>query len=229
MQDYVFWLIAIFITLIPVTMSLLKHIKSGAGIVQPWLIALYFLFYAGDLATTWMASPDLKYEGNIFVRLFHLNWIQILVFFTLHALLVNLFFLAGLNYIHIYYRNNTREEKHNFFSEVLHNKKLLMSFFVFGYFCKHLSYTIYININNYLSYIYILKIKNLFTRISTWYINIEILVHPYFFTLLEVLFISAAIIYTYFRGKQFEKKYRTPPQVNFSENAKYLSAIATQK
>jgi hypothetical protein len=197
-------------------MNLLKHLKSGAGIVPPYLIFIYFLFYASDLGITYLASPDLKYEGNIYVRFFHLNWSQILVFFTLHALLVNVFFLAGLNFIHTYYKQNDRKERHNFLSEVFHKKKLLLSFFIFGYFSKQLFYSIYITVNNYLSYIYIFKIENVFTKISTWYINIEILVYPYFFPVLEGLFITIAIIYTFFKGKQIEKRYRTTSQYNYS-------------
>jgi len=66
----------------------------------------------------------------------------------------------------------------------------------------------YIVLSNYLSYIYIEKIENIFTALSQWYINVELFVHPYFFVILEVVFTIFAIAFTIYNGTLIKKRYR---------------------
>jgi len=66
----------------------------------------------------------------------------------------------------------------------------------------------YIVLSNYLSYIYIEKIENIFTALSQWYINVELSMHPYFFVILEVVFTIFAIAFTIYNGTLIKKHYR---------------------
>lgn len=55
--------------------------QKGAGNIFPALI--YFLIIASvttDLLTTYLSTPDLKYESNVIVKVFHFGWRELLLF-----------------------------------------------------------------------------------------------------------------------------------------------------
>jgi hypothetical protein len=190
------------------SVNVLRQIREGASFVPAYIIVSYFLFVSCDLGTTFLASPDLKYEGNIFVRFFNMGWKEILIFFPLHAFIICNLFLIGLRYINRYYQEHNQVFDHSFLYEVFHNRKLFLSFFFYGYFYKHLFFSLYITANNYLSYLYIHKIENSFTSLSQWYINVELSVEPYFFVILEVAFTIIAIFFTIYKGIPIRNSYR---------------------
>lgn len=191
------------------TVKILDIMKAGMKIATWYLIGLYFLSIAADMVTTYIASPDLKYEGNIYVRYFGWGWQEIIIFGSLHALLVSSLFLVSLNFIHTYYRENNLKTTQGFISEIIHRKKLLLSFFMFGYFYKHLLNSVFISFNNYLGYAYIFKIENGVTKIFNWYINLQLKLSQNFFLFcLELTFVLAAIILTLYLGRKISHKYR---------------------
>jgi hypothetical protein len=59
-------------------MMLVKNSKAGVN-KTPALLIIYFLLIALDLYTTWLASPDLRLEGNIFIRYLSLKWPHIIL------------------------------------------------------------------------------------------------------------------------------------------------------
>ena len=189
---------------LPKTDLLLKDLKSGLKIATPYLPILYFFFFLLDLITTYFTSPDLKYEGNIFVWYFHINWIQILIFSTLYSILVNIFFLLSLYNIHSYFK---LQDGKSFLYDLIHKKKLMLSFTMFVFFFIQFFYTFFIVFNNYLHYIYIFGIDNLFTRISDWYISI-IIAHPHFFLIAKGIFLIISILFTFYQGIRIRKIYK---------------------
>lgn len=189
--------------------KLFSNMKSGARIATPYIISLYFISIAADMITTYIASPDLKYEGNIYVRYFDLGWSQIIIFGALHALFVCSLFLVALNYIHAYYGEH-QDSSRGFISEIFQNKKLLLSFFIFGYFYKHLINSVLISLNNYLAYTYLFKVENSLSRIFKWYINLQLKFSATTFLVsLEVFFFLVALILTIYLGIKIRNKYRT--------------------
>ncbi len=190
-------------------MNVFNHIKSGARIAPPFLILLYYLALILDLSTTWLASPDLKYEGNWIVRHFNLNWSQIIIMVTVVALFTSSYFLIGLNYLHRFYRENMLKSGNSFIIEVLWRKKLLISSIGLCCFYAHLFYSYFVCVNNYLHYIYLFRIENILTNISTWYINKIILIFPHMFAWYQAFFITAALILTVYKIRRIGIKYRT--------------------
>lgn len=190
-------------------LELAGRLRSGVKLASLQLLFFYFLLYTLDILTTFLATPDLKYEGNILIRYFQLNWTQILFGYTIHAIIVIILFSFSLNYIHSYYRINDQKDQKTFFYEIFHRWKLLLSFIMFVYFFTQLFYTFYIVINNYLSYIFIFKIENSFTGISNWYLNIQALTDPYFFPVSRTIFIILTILFTIFHGNRIKKRYQS--------------------
>lgn len=188
-------------------MKIIKHLKAGATVAPALLILVYFIFVGLDIFTTYLGSPDLKFEGNWVVKNFGLNWIQIIIFGTSHALLAAILFLLSINYTHIFFRKSIDPNRRRFVSLLIHNRLLFLSLFAVGYFYNNLFYSVFITFNNYLSHLYINNIENMFSNISDSYVNLEIMVGKFFFPITYILSISAATIYTIYMTRKIEKKY----------------------
>lgn len=189
-------------------MKLFNYIKAGAKIAPAFIIIVYYIFVSLDLYTTFIASPDLRYEGNWFIRYFNLNWSQIIIKDSLIVILITLGLLIAMNYINIYYQKKLKYD-HFFIVEVLYKRKLLISFIILCCFYAHLFYSVFVTFSNYLSYIYLHKTNNLLSNISTYYIDRVIMNYSYIFTWYQMFFITAAFIFTTFKVKSIRNKYRT--------------------
>lgn len=189
-------------------MKIINHIKAGASVAPAFSIILYYLFVALDIYTTSLASPDLRYEGNLVIRYFNLNWSQIIILGSLIVLFITLGLLIALNFIHKYYQENIKYN-HSFIVEVFHKRKLLISFIIICCFFAHLFYSIFVTISNYLQYIYLFKIENALTKISTCYVNKVIMIYPHIFTWVYTFFIFAALFVAAYKVKKIRNKYRT--------------------
>jgi hypothetical protein len=185
-------------------MKILTHIKSGSRLVPISLILVYFLFVSTDLFTTYLASPDLKYEGNWIVRYFNLGWTQILILVPVNSLLEIVLLYVGISYTHSYYQQNRTSSGSGFFRRIFKNKKLVFSLFVVGYFYNHLFFSIYITLSNYLSHLYINNIENIFSGISDHYIGFEIMCGGLFFPAVHLVTITTTLFYIIFMVKRIE-------------------------
>lgn len=188
-------------------MKILTHIKAGSRLVPVSLILVYILFVSLDLFTTYLASPDLKYEGNWIVRYFNLGWTQILILVPVNSLLEILLLYLGLSFTHYYYLNNRAGSGSGLIRRIFKNKKLVFSLIAIGYFYNHLFFSVYITFSNYLSHLYINKIENIFSGISDYYIGIEIMCGKLFFPAVHLLTITASIFYIIFMVKRIERNY----------------------
>ncbi len=189
-------------------MKFINHIKAGAKVAPAFLIFLYYFFVALDLYTTYLASPDLKYERNWIVQYFNLSWSQIIILGSLNALIAGSFFLIALSYIYGYYQDNNTKYSKSFIFEIFQRKKLLICFIMLVYFYSHLFASVFVTINNYLNYIYLSRIENVLSRISNSYINIEIVSQPTYFLYIKTVLMIAAIIFTVYKVKKIRDKYR---------------------
>ncbi len=185
-------------------MKILTHLKSGARLVPVSLILVYLLFVSTDLLTTYLASPDLKYEWNLIVRYFNLGWTQILILVPINSFLEIVLLYVGISYTHSYYQNNTTTSGSGFLRRIFKNRKLVFSLFLVGYFYNHLFFSIYITISNYLSHLYINNIENIFSGISDYYIGIEIMCGKLFFPVIHVFIVTGTIIYMIYLVKRIE-------------------------
>lgn len=188
-------------------MKIIRHIKAGVKVTPALSILLYYLFILLDIYTTYLATPDLKYESNWMVRNFNLGWGQILLKDFIIVIFMTLALLLALNYIHKYFQSCIKSNK-NVLILVLHNYKLLLCLIVFGTFYSHLFYSVFITINNYLGYIYIYRIGSVLSKISTFYINKTMLEHPFFHLYIQLLAPIPGFIVAAYKIKKIRDKYR---------------------
>ncbi len=167
-------------------MGFLKKIfikeKEGGRLSSFFLILIYICAVLLDIYTTYIASPDLKHEGNIVIKYFNLEWKGLIVLNILYILSTILIYYFSTNYI----KRNVRQ---------FNKKKFYIILALTGttiFYC-HFITSIMWSINNYFSYIYLLKIENLFTNISLKYIN-DISNIPNFYLVLHFLAIILSVI-----------------------------------
>jgi hypothetical protein len=192
-------------------MSLFNYIKAGAKVAPAFSIILYYLFFALDLFTTYLVTPDLKFEVNWVVRYLNLNWTQIIILVLVNAIFISSFFLIALNYIHSYYRENDIKHNHPIGVKVFYNSKMIVSIILLCLFYSHLCSLVFVTINNYLNYIFLYKIENFLTKISAWYLNIGLVSQPLYFLYIKTLLTIIAVIFTVYRVRSIRNKYRTIP------------------
>lgn len=172
------------------------RVKAGAYYAPALLILFYFLLVSLDLYTTFLASPDLKYEGNIIIKLLNLRWSKIIFFTFIIILLISVGYLYSVYFLKINFKKHQKNiKKLSFFFK---NKKIVLSVIMMSIFYSHFTYTIFLIINNYLSYIYLYSIENAFSEIAKKYINNIILgrIYFYYYALLFFIMIGCLISIT---------------------------------
>jgi hypothetical protein len=188
-------------------MRIFRKYKAGAYAAPAFVILFYFLFVVLDLFTTYLASPDLEFEGNIFINYFKLNWNQIIFLAAFFTILLACLLIFASKYVHSFFRINSINKK---FSDaaIVRNKRIILSYFAFSCFYSHFFCSIFLSINNYLSYIYLFGIQNIFTSISIKYLSVGARMKPYFFLYAYVFFVIMAFLFAYFNIKQIREKYK---------------------
>lgn len=185
-------------------MKYLNYMKAGDSESPAFIIILYYLFFTLDLVTTYLASPDLKYEGNWIFNYVNFNFIQFFIFYLIVVLLVTLGYLIALNYFHNYFKVIGINKRISF-SSIFFNIKILLSFIMLGCFYSHLINLGHIIINNYLGLIYIYGIENILSKTSTWYVSKQ----PFFHLYIQTIPILIGYIIAYFRIRRIRNKYRS--------------------
>lgn len=150
-------------------MKIVKQIKAGANLAPAYLVILYFFFFILDIVTTYLATPDLKYEGNWLVRYLSFNWIQFILFYFSMILLVIIALFMALNYVHRFY-NTSFVVKDSLPRELVGNWKLLLSYIVLGCFYSHVINLGHIVLNNIFSFIFLYQKSSCIYKFTTWYI-----------------------------------------------------------
>lgn len=120
--------------------------KTKLPLVSFSLLFIYPILVCLDLYTTYIASPDLKYETNIIINRFNMSWISIII--SVIAYMCLCFFIILRNNYLIYSRN-------------INLIKITITILVVIMFYCHFSYSTYVIFNNYLSYIYLFGSSNL--------------------------------------------------------------------
>lgn len=150
--------------------NLIKYFKTGMRLIPAWLIIIYLLFIATDIITTYMASPDLKYEFNRVVRYLDLNFTGIIIMCSINAAGVLIYLFTGRGYME-HYLDEKNIEGQSLYYRIFHNRRLLLSLILITIFYSHLFSSFYVTINNYLSHIYLNKPQSLLKGIADSYIG----------------------------------------------------------
>ena len=120
------------------------------------LIILYIIGVGLDTYTTYLASPDLKFEDNFIVSQLNLKWTALILMGSIITIVNISIFLYAKNYFKGISINNI--------------KSSIILFGIFGFY-YHLIYSYLITINNYLSYIYLYSKNSILYNISNTFIS----------------------------------------------------------
>jgi hypothetical protein len=180
--------------------SLVKYFKTGMSLIPVYLIILYLFFIATDILTTYLASPDLKYEFNRIVKYFHLNFTQIIILSAINASIVLTYLFTGRGYIDYYLKEKNSPYK-SLFYKLTHNWRLLLSIILVAIFFSHFINSFYVTINNYLGHIYLNEPESTLKGIADTYIGFTIWFGPLYvrFTQLVTSILGGLFTLYYFR------------------------------
>jgi hypothetical protein len=189
--------------------KIINHIKAGAKIAPALIIILYYLFVTLDIYTTFLVTPDLKYEVNWFIRIFNLNWSKIIICATIVTILLSLLFLITLSITHKYFNFNINKNDHFLLKEIIHKKELSLSFLLFGCFYSHLFGSGFVTINNILNFIYLHRSASPLNSIATGYVKIETFFQSYYYIYTQIIVVITGFAFTFIKVKQIRNKYRS--------------------
>jgi hypothetical protein len=172
--------------------------EAGVRIAPSFIIVLYIMFVALDIYTTWLGIPDLKYEGNIIIKWFHLWWPQIIILSIIAVVAISTGYVLASRYIKIcFYSIETGNC--SLAVTMVHDYRLLASAIALCCFYSHLFYSVFITCSNYLSYLWTFRIMSPFSGIADFYAYMIIRKIPHYFTWSYVVFISLGIAYAMYK------------------------------
>jgi hypothetical protein len=178
--------------------TLISYLKSGMFIVSKYLVVIYLTLIGTDIYTTYLVSPDLKYETNWVVNYFHLNFTQIIFLSYFYAIVGITFLFVSIGYFDNYFRKNT-DSRNSVVYLLFHNRRLFFSYIGLGYFYFHLFCSAYCTVNNYLGYVYLFDQNNILYIMAKPYIETTHLGIPYYYIYSQGTVAVISYICTVFR------------------------------
>lgn len=205
--------------------GILNKIKNGAGLAHRGIIFTFLIFVLLDLLTTWISTPDLKYEGNRIVKLFNLSWKGMIILAFLNSTFFVTAKLLALNYLYHDSGTNHYGSIRELLFRSFRNGRLLLSIIGLGMFYSNLLSLGHVIINNYLCYLYLHGAENLYKNISAWFVERQ----KYFLFYLNYVivipgYITALIRMKYLNNKIFnvsDPKANKTEIPDFADIAKY--------
>jgi len=169
------------------------------GLVPIWLIILYIIGVILDAFTTYLATPDLKYEDNFLVKDLKLSWFGLITIGIITVILISIYFMSSIKYLKSPYI-----KKNNLI-------KCGLSYLIIIVFFYHFLYSYFISINNSLSYFYLRKIPGVFFNISEYYISLIKCIPKYYYLLkiyIALVSINISIDFIRILKKTFSYDYK---------------------
>jgi hypothetical protein len=128
--------------------ALVKRFFYGSGktyrVVPLPLLYIYPILVALDVLLTYLSTPDLKYEYNVIIKTLNLSWAEIIFGASITVMCVIMLIVKAETVFATDHQNNSRSNIH----------KVLFSLVVV-FFYSHFLYSIFVIVNNYLSFIYL--------------------------------------------------------------------------
>jgi hypothetical protein len=171
-------------------------VRNRAGVLSiPALITAYLVFVSLDLYTTWLASPNLSLEGNKLIQLFDLDWPIIISGAYTFSISISILFIYANKHLTKHYFNSSSHKI--VLKDVIFTRKNAILFLIFIIFFSHLLISVFVTINNILSYIYLHKIENHLTSLSIKYLEFKALFSPNFYLYSYSILCCFSIIASY--------------------------------
>jgi NADH:ubiquinone oxidoreductase subunit 6 (subunit J) len=187
--------------------NLINYFKTGMSLIPAYLIIFYLLFITTDIITTYMASPDLKYEFNRVVRYFNLNFTGIIILAIINATWIIICLFTGRGYVESY-SDEQNEEGKSLLYKLIHNWRLLLAFIVITIFYAHLFNSFYVTINNYLSHIYLNRPDSTLKETADKYILFTNYFEPFYVRLTQMVTTILGAIFTLYYFRLIESRKR---------------------
>jgi len=178
--------------------KLINEIKAGLHLAPALLIYIYILLGVLDLTTTYLASPDLQYEGNWVVKKFNFNWTDLIIYASINYLITILFFVFSLNYLMDYYQAKNVNYKNLFFRKI----KFFASIIILGLFYSHFICECHVILNNLLGVIYLKGERGVLKDISVYYMNRQ----KYFLFYIQYVTYIPGFIIAYIKLSRIKKR-----------------------
>jgi hypothetical protein len=181
--------------------NLIKHFKSGSKLVPWYMVVLYLIFIGSDIYTTYITTPDLKYETNLIIRYFHLNYTHMIILSYTYACfgIASLFISRG--YLDHFFGDN-QPQYTSVINLIFHSKELFFSYIFMGFFYYHFFCSVYCTVNNYMGHVYLFKPDSpLFAMAKTYIEHMHIGV-PYYYIYSQVTVAIIGYIFTALKIKR---------------------------
>lgn len=167
-------------------MLIITYLNCGLKNTSWKLIIIYLILVGLDLLTTYIGTPDFKYEGNLIIRYLDLSWTLLITAAFGGSIILLFLFLTTLGYLTV----KKRSCKKTSFNTIP-----IIAFYY------HLFYSAFAVPNNILSSIYIHRSTH-FEWLSTYYIQIVYLLHPIFYPLIMLIFFCVSLAYSIVKIKK---------------------------
>lgn len=186
--------------------KLFHQIRAGAEYVPALLILIYFIIIILDILTTFLASPNLLLEENWVIRNFKLGWVEIIILSSISVIVLTFCLYFSFFYLDLYYRQKSDFKRH-LLLEIIFNKRLFFCLLVLTCFYSHFSYSVFVVVNNYLSYVYLFNIHNSLNQLAHIYISNFILKNIHIYKWFMVFFVLLGASISFYRINQIRQKY----------------------
>jgi hypothetical protein len=179
--------------------------KAGAFFAPAILVLIYFLFVSSDIFTTYLVTPNLKFESNLIIKMFKLSWVEIIIFAFIFTTVNSILFLTSQSIFYKFLTTNKFNKGEKFFSKK--NRKICIFYFFQSCFYSHLFISVFVSINNFINYIFLYKENSFLYKFSFSFVKIESFFHPHFYIYTQVLLIIIGLVFTAVRVKNIVSRF----------------------
>lgn len=159
-------------------------------------VLIYNILVALDLYTTWLATPDLKYESNIIIRLFKPGWFWIITLAAFFTLLVSILFVIISNKLEYLIRNREKLKINKDVSlrALIFNREILPVFLITAIFYSHLFISAVVVVINYLNYIFLFRPESPLYEPGVVIVKLQTFFYPHLPIIYQTLIILSVLV-----------------------------------
>ncbi len=172
--------------------------KNNIRIIPLLFVYIYFFLVLADIGTTYLASPDLKYEQNIIIKTFKLGWIEIITLASLSIFIIIFFVIKSNDFLIKFFIKKKKVRK----------KRFILGIIIHIIFFTHFLETLFVVPNNLLMYFYLNGTKlKLLEKVVSYYIHFNRLFdYASFHIVLILVFILLSVFVFVLRIKYIKKR-----------------------
>lgn len=178
-------------------------LRVGANFAPIFLIPIYYLLVGLDIYTTYLATPNLKYEANLIIRFFCMTWAQIIIFAFIGTTFLSTFFIVSRSFIVSFYQKSTFNN--SIWQDVFREKGGFLGIFFIGCFYSHFFTSIFVIFNNYLNYLYLYRIDNFLKEFAFSYVKLESAFYPFYYLYTRLITVTIGFLFTFYKIKKIKR------------------------